>query len=146
MNKMIDVVHDTIYQFFGESGGEEEPLTEKQMLLLNVNKAICENLRAIEICDDAISREKAMDIVSDYYNMRDITRHEEDILYEIMEKIENLPSVYPKQSVEVFDKIRDEIAEEICLTDNPYTKETKYTIEHSRLLEILDKTESEDKG
>ncbi len=36
------------------------------------------------------------------------------------------------------DEIKAEIAEEICLTDNPYTKETKYTIEHLKLLEILD--------
>ena len=45
------------------------------------------------------------------------------------------------------DDIKAEIAEEICLTDNPYTKETKYTIEHLKLLEILDsvgKAESEE--
>lgn len=36
------------------------------------------------------------------------------------------------------DDVKAEIAEEICLTDNPYTKETKYTIEHLKLLEILD--------
>ena len=36
------------------------------------------------------------------------------------------------------DEIKAEIAEEICLTDNSYTKETKYTIEHLKLLEILD--------
>lgn len=45
------------------------------------------------------------------------------------------------------DDVKADIAEGICLTDNPYTKETKYTIEHSRLLEILDnigKAESED--
>ena len=45
------------------------------------------------------------------------------------------------------DKVKAEIAEEICLTDNPYTKETKYTIEHLKLLEILDrvgKAESEE--
>ena len=44
------------------------------------------------------------------------------------------------------DEVKAEIAEEICPTDNPYTGETKYTIEHLRLLEILDnigKTESE---
>lgn len=47
----------------------------------------------------------------------------------------------------LLDDIKTEIAEEICLTDNPYTKETKYTIEHLKLLEILDsvgKAESED--
>ena len=37
----------------------------------------------------------------------------------------------------VLDKIRASVAEDICLTDNPYTKETKYTIEHLKLLEIL---------
>lgn len=36
------------------------------------------------------------------------------------------------------DDIKAEIADEICLTNNPYTKETKYTIEHLKLLEILD--------
>ena len=44
------------------------------------------------------------------------------------------------------DDVRAEIAEEICLTNNPYTKETKYTIEHIKLLEIFDnigKAESE---
>ena len=49
---------------------------------------------------------------------------------------------------ELLDRIKAEIEEEICLTDNPYTKETKYTIEHLKLLEILDnigKAESEDK-
>ena len=45
------------------------------------------------------------------------------------------------------DDVKAVIAEEVCLTDNPYTNETKYTIEHLRLLEILDnigKAESED--
>lgn len=36
------------------------------------------------------------------------------------------------------DDVKAEISEEICLTDNPYTKETKYTIEYLKLLEILD--------
>jgi len=44
------------------------------------------------------------------------------------------------------DDVKAEIAEEICLTDNPYTGETKCTIEHLKLLEILNnigKAESE---
>ena len=36
------------------------------------------------------------------------------------------------------EDVKAEIAEQICLTDNQYTKETKYTIEHLKLLEILD--------
>ena len=55
---------------------------------------------------------------------------------------------YEDGKSDVLNKIREEVGEEICLTDNPYTKETNYTIEHLRLLEILDnisKSESEDK-
>ena len=47
------------------------------------------------------------------------------------------------------DDVKAEIAEEICLTDNPYSGETKYTVEYSRLLEILDnivKAESEEES
>lgn len=33
------------------------------------------------------------------------------------------------------DSIKAEIAEEICLIDNPYTKETRYTIDYLKLLE-----------
>lgn len=44
----------------------------------------------------------------------------------------------------LIDDIKAEIAEEICLTDNPYTKETKYTIEHLKLLEILDNIDKEE--
>lgn len=44
------------------------------------------------------------------------------------------------------DEVMAKIAEEKCLTDNPYTNETKYTVEHLKLLEIFDnisKAESE---
>lgn len=44
------------------------------------------------------------------------------------------------------DEVRAEIAEEICLTDNPYTKETKFTIEYSRLLDILENIGKESEG
>ena len=44
-----------------------------------------------------------------------------------------------KESSRDMEEIKAEISEEICLTDNPYTKETKYTIDHLKLLEILDK-------
>lgn len=39
----------------------------------------------------------------------------------------------------VLEDIKAEIAEEICLTDNPYTKQTEYTISHKKVLEIIDK-------
>ena len=57
--------------------------------------------------------------------------------YDSVAKVDGIP----------LDDVKAEISEEICLTDNPYTKETKYTIEHIKLLEILDnigKVESEE--
>ena len=39
----------------------------------------------------------------------------------------------------VIEDIKADIAEEICPTDNPYTKETEYTISRKKLLEIIDK-------
>lgn len=46
------------------------------------------------------------------------------------------------------DDVKEEIADNICLTDDLYNMETKYTIEHSKLLKILDnigKAEREEK-
>lgn len=49
MKEILDVVHKTICQFFDICGDNEEvPMSEKDKLLLEVNKAICDNLKAIE--------------------------------------------------------------------------------------------------
>lgn len=49
MQEIIDVIHKTIYQFFDVcEEGEEMPLTDKDKLLLTVNKAICNNLKVLE--------------------------------------------------------------------------------------------------
>jgi len=64
-----------------------------------------------------------------------------------MTKEQNYMRGYADGKSDVLDKIREEVGEEICLTDNTYTGETTYTIEHLRLLEILDdigKSESEE--
>lgn len=55
-----------------------------------------------------------------------------------MTKEQNYLRGYADGKSDVLDKIREEVGEEICLTDNPYTGETTYTIEHLRLIEILD--------
>ena len=39
----------------------------------------------------------------------------------------------------VLEDIKADIAEEICLTDNPYTEQTEYTTSHEKVLEIIDK-------
>ena len=49
MKEILDVVHKTIYQFLDVCGDNEEvPMSDKNKLLLEVNKAICDNLKALE--------------------------------------------------------------------------------------------------
>ena len=45
---IIDIVHKTIYGFFDVCDEEETPMTDKDKLLLKINKAICTNIRALE--------------------------------------------------------------------------------------------------
>jgi len=55
MKEILDVIHKTIYQFFDVCGDDEEaPISDKDKLLLEVNKAICNNLKALEQepCED----------------------------------------------------------------------------------------------
>jgi len=49
MKEILDVIHKTIYQFFDVCGDDEEvPMSDKDKLLLEVNKAICNNLKALQ--------------------------------------------------------------------------------------------------
>jgi hypothetical protein len=51
IKEILDIVHKTIYQFFDICGDDEEvPMSDKDKLLLKVNKAICNNLK--EMYDD----------------------------------------------------------------------------------------------
>lgn len=46
IKEIIDIIHNTIYQFFDVCGDEEEvPMSDKDKLLLKVNKAICNKLK-----------------------------------------------------------------------------------------------------
>lgn len=47
MKEILDVIHKTICQFFDEYNGET-PISDKDKLLLEVNKAITNNLKALE--------------------------------------------------------------------------------------------------
>ena len=44
---IIDIVHKTIYGFF-DVCDEEVPMTDKDKLLLEINKAICSNIKTLE--------------------------------------------------------------------------------------------------
>ena len=49
MKEILDIIHKTIYQFFDVCGDdEEEPISDKDKLLLEVNKAICDNLKTLQ--------------------------------------------------------------------------------------------------
>ena len=66
MKEILNVIHNTIYQFFDVCDDDEEvPMSDKDKLLLEVNKAICNNLKALEQqpCEDCISREEAKKLI-----------------------------------------------------------------------------------
>ena len=49
MKEILDEVHKTICQFFDVRDDDEEvPMSDKNKLLLEVNKAICDNLKELE--------------------------------------------------------------------------------------------------
>ena len=66
MKEILDIIHKTIYQFFDVCEDDEEvPMSDKDKLLLEVNKAICNNLKALEQpCEDCISRQAAIDAIT----------------------------------------------------------------------------------
>ena len=69
MKEILDVIHKTIYQFFDVCGDDEEvPMSDKDKLLLKVNKAICNNLKALEQepCEDCISRAEFEERIKPY--------------------------------------------------------------------------------
>ena len=96
MKEILDVIHKTIYQFFDVCGDDEEvPLSDKDKLLLKVNKAICNNLKALEQepCEDAVSREAVLDM------LEDINAETEGVGFyykHYVEYIKKLPPVTPK--------------------------------------------------
>ena len=89
MKEILDVVHKTIYQFFDVCGDNEEvPMSDKNKVLLEVNKAICDNLKALE---------------------------QESILDKIREEIEQLrPNLRPEQMTDydyaMVDAVNDIVA------------------------------------
>lgn len=63
MNEILNIIHKTIYQFFDVCEDDEEaPMSDKDKLLLEVNKAICNNLKALEQqpYEDCVSRQAAI--------------------------------------------------------------------------------------
>lgn len=56
----IETVHHSIFDFFKNSESEEKFLTERDKLLLSINKAICNNIKELPTADassDLISKQ-----------------------------------------------------------------------------------------
>ena len=90
-NEILDIIHKTIYQFFDVCEDDEEvPISDKDKLLLEVNKTICNNLKALEQqpCEDAVSREDVIEILGNYG-----CTNREGLLFK---DIQELPPVQPK--------------------------------------------------
>ena len=93
-----DIVHKTIYGFFDVCSDEEEtPMTDKDKLLLEVNKAICNNIKDLEQepCEDAISRQS---VIEQTYNWSkdEFLRVTNPFDY-LRKRIASLPSVNPQE-------------------------------------------------
>lgn len=77
MKEILNVIYKTIYQFFDVCGDDEEvPMSDKDKLLLEVNKAICNNLKVLEQkpCED-------MGEVSDGYHTFNQLYHQRAVLF-----------------------------------------------------------------
>lgn len=103
MKEIIDIIHKTIYQFFDVCGDDEEtPMSDKDKLLLEVNKAICNNLKALEQepCgkDINISTEDAI----------------EPTRFEFDEEQEQLDFVQPHKKIPVTLTVGDVISRQVA--------------------------------
>ena len=95
IEEIINIVHKTIYQFFDVCGDNEEvPMSNKDKMLLGVNKAICNNIKALEQepCEDAVDRKAVLSMAKSYNT--DGWNAYTPLVVDV-EDIEDLPSVTP---------------------------------------------------
>ena len=142
IDEAINVIHKTIYQFF--DGDDGEIMSDKDKLLLAVNKAICNNIKALEHpeqnviavvpCGDAISRQEALKLFA---------THDGRYLYEA---IMNLPSVTPKQRTgeSEVNAALDKIKAELHATAELHV-DGDYYLRDEWIDEIFDKYKAESK-
>ena len=62
IEQITEIVHNTIFQFFDVCGDNEEvPISEKDKLLLRVNKAVCKGIRELEQVDEPVVKSESVD-------------------------------------------------------------------------------------
>jgi len=120
MDEILNIIHKTIYQFFDVCEDDEEaPLSDKDKLLLEVNKAICNNLKALEQepCEDCISRQAVLDLFAEKC---DAVRP----YHEVWQEVKKLSSVKPEKcsdciSRAYIESIVEEL-ENICVNSDEH--------------------------
>lgn len=85
---IIDIVHKTIYGFFDVCDEEETPMTDKDKLLLKINKAICTNIRALE-------QESKSEWEHDHEILKAYSDGANEMLDKVRAEIGSLPKIYP---------------------------------------------------
>lgn len=120
--EIFDVIHKTIYQFIDGEDNVEEPMSDKDKLLLEVNKAICNNLKALEqesILDKIRAEIEAIeDGISSYHNDR--------------------PWIFKDEALAIIDKYRTECAGEWLESEYKEQSTTNAIPIQDKIKEILD--------
>jgi len=110
MKEILDVIHKTIYQFFDVCEDDEEvPMSDKDKLLLEVNKAICNNLKTLEKkpCDDVVSRQAVIDCATLITSIPTEDWDIGDWVCLFRDRVSQLPSVQPKPKTGHWIKAKD---------------------------------------
>lgn len=150
MKEILDVIHKTIYQFFDVCGDDEEvPISDKDKLLLEVNKAICDNLKALDQKSNTWSLDDAReDFMHDVYNTLDFLPTNEEA-NRIIDSFDRVTSSIEQELA--FDKIRADIGKsktehEMQIAEGDI--EAKLLISHiyCDIINIFDKYMAKSKG
>ena len=107
MKEILDVIHKTIYQFFDACEDDKEvPMSDKDKLLLKVNKAICNNLNALEQepCEDCISRQELLDAIFQKEYGHDYDENADFLGLKYVDIIKGMPSVEPEKCGDCVDR------------------------------------------
>ena len=107
MKEILNIIHNTIYQFFDVcNDGEEVPMSDRDKLLLEVNKAICNNLKALEQ-QPILDKIKAEILDEAEYAYADFERYKEDILHAEPDELPDDDFRYGlERAVEIIDKYK----------------------------------------
>ena len=112
MNEILNIIHKTIYQFFDVCEDDEEvPMSDKDKLLLEVNKAICDNLKTFNVpstnAGDLISRQALLNAIFQKEYGHDYDENADILSLKYVDIIKGMPSVEPERKTGKWKKDKD---------------------------------------